>query len=175
MTTPTHRRRYPRRPILGVGAVVIKGSRVLLVERAKEPLKGWWSLPGGVLEAGERLADGICREVQEETGLELTHIFGLDTRVESTEAGTNVECLAPLAAYQTLQGPVDSLGVYFRCRTKGQLIDQGDETEAIRWIPIQQVAQWLREDASRFAWVDRAGLLFYFRNLSMQGEHPGFQ
>jgi ADP-ribose pyrophosphatase YjhB (NUDIX family) len=42
---------------------------VLLVERAREPLKGWWSLPGGVLETGERLRDGICREVLEETGL----------------------------------------------------------------------------------------------------------
>ena len=42
---------------------------MLLVERAREPLKGWWSLPGGVLETGERLRDGICREVLEETGL----------------------------------------------------------------------------------------------------------
>lgn len=42
---------------------------MLLVERAKQPLKGWWSLPGGVLETGERLRDGICREVLEETGL----------------------------------------------------------------------------------------------------------
>jgi ADP-ribose pyrophosphatase YjhB (NUDIX family) len=40
-----------------------------LVERAREPLKGWWSLPGGVLETGERLRDGIRREVLEETGL----------------------------------------------------------------------------------------------------------
>jgi ADP-ribose pyrophosphatase YjhB (NUDIX family) len=62
-------RRYPLRPILGVGAIIIEGGRVLLVKRAREPLKGWWSLPGGVLETGERLRDGVRREVREETGL----------------------------------------------------------------------------------------------------------
>lgn len=47
----------------------MKRDRVLLVERAKTPLKGYWSLPGGVLETGERLEEGIEREVLEETGL----------------------------------------------------------------------------------------------------------
>ena len=64
-------RRYPKRPILGVGAIVLKGDRVLLVERGSEPLKGLWSLPGGVLETGELLEDGVRREVREETGLEV--------------------------------------------------------------------------------------------------------
>src|SRR5260370_7785391 len=62
-------RRYPQRPILGVGAIIIESDRVLLVERGREPLKGYWSLPGGVLEVGEKLADGLSREVMEETGL----------------------------------------------------------------------------------------------------------
>lgn len=62
-------RRYPKRPILGIGALVFHRNRILLAERGKEPLKGYWSLPGGVLEAGETLADGIRREVLEETGL----------------------------------------------------------------------------------------------------------
>jgi len=62
-------RRYPPRPILGVGALIFDRDRILLVERGKEPLKGYWSLPGGVLETGETLAQGIVREVREETGL----------------------------------------------------------------------------------------------------------
>ncbi|HUQ94869.1 MAG TPA: NUDIX hydrolase [Bryobacteraceae bacterium] len=65
------RRRYPKRPILGVGALIFRHNRILLVERAREPLKGCWSLPGGVLETGERLEEGIRREVREETGLEV--------------------------------------------------------------------------------------------------------
>jgi len=52
-----------------VGAIILQRNRVLLVERARSPLPGYWSLPGGVLETGERLEEGVCREVLEETGL----------------------------------------------------------------------------------------------------------
>jgi 8-oxo-dGTP diphosphatase len=62
-------RRYPSRPVLGIGALIFRGNHILLVERGKEPLKGLWSLPGGALETGESLRDGIRREVLEETGL----------------------------------------------------------------------------------------------------------
>ena len=65
------KRDYPERPIIGVGAVIIRGDRVLLVRRATEPLKGEWSVPGGVLELGEKLRQGVRREVLEETGLEV--------------------------------------------------------------------------------------------------------
>jgi 8-oxo-dGTP diphosphatase len=64
-------RRYPTRPFLGVGALIFEGRSILLVERAKEPLKGYWSLPGGIVEAGEKLDAAIRREVLEETGLEI--------------------------------------------------------------------------------------------------------
>ena len=65
------KRDYPDRPILGVGAVIIDDERALLVRRASEPLKGEWSIPGGALELGEGLRDGVCREVAEETGLKV--------------------------------------------------------------------------------------------------------
>src|SRR5271168_3187554 len=63
------KRSYPDHPIIGVGAVIIDEGRVLLVRRATEPLKGEWSVPGGMLELGEKLRDGVRREVWEETGL----------------------------------------------------------------------------------------------------------
>jgi 8-oxo-dGTP diphosphatase len=63
------KRSYPDHPIIGIGAVIIEGGRVLLVRRATEPLRGEWSVPGGMLELGEKLRDGVRREVLEETGL----------------------------------------------------------------------------------------------------------
>ncbi|HEX5410873.1 MAG TPA: NUDIX hydrolase [Terriglobia bacterium] len=65
------KREYPRQPIVGVGGVVIHGSRVLLVRRGTEPLRGKWSIPGGMLELGESLTGGVRREVREETGLKV--------------------------------------------------------------------------------------------------------
>lgn len=62
-------RRYPKRPLVGVGALIFQRGRILMAQRGKEPLKGWWSLPGGAVEAGETLDAAIRREVLEETGL----------------------------------------------------------------------------------------------------------
>jgi 8-oxo-dGTP diphosphatase len=62
-------REYPITPLVGVGAVIVDGRRVLLVRRGHEPLKGQWSIPGGLLELGEALETGTIREAREETGL----------------------------------------------------------------------------------------------------------
>jgi ADP-ribose pyrophosphatase YjhB (NUDIX family) len=63
------KRDYPEQPIIGVGAVIVEHDRALLVRRATEPLRGEWSVPGGMLELGETLCDGVRREVLEETGI----------------------------------------------------------------------------------------------------------
>ena len=64
-------RQYPGQPIVGVGAVIVDGRRVVLVKRRFEPLAGQWSLPGGRLELGETLEAGLSREMREETGLDV--------------------------------------------------------------------------------------------------------
>jgi len=65
------KRDYPEQPLIGVGAVIVDDGRALLVRRATEPLKGEWSVPGGMLELGEKLHDGVRREALEETGVEV--------------------------------------------------------------------------------------------------------
>jgi ADP-ribose pyrophosphatase YjhB (NUDIX family) len=65
------KREYPKHPLVGIGGVLIHRNRVLLIRRAREPLKGEWSIPGGLLELGEDLASGVRRELKEETGLDV--------------------------------------------------------------------------------------------------------
>ncbi len=67
---PDHRE-YPDRPLAGVGGVVIAEGRALLIRRGSPPLVGQWSIPGGMLEVGETLVDGVRRELAEETGIEV--------------------------------------------------------------------------------------------------------
>jgi ADP-ribose pyrophosphatase YjhB (NUDIX family) len=64
-------RRYPARPLLGVGALIFRDDAILLIERGQEPLKGSWTLPGGLVEPGERLEEAVRREMLEETGLQV--------------------------------------------------------------------------------------------------------
>jgi 8-oxo-dGTP diphosphatase len=64
-------REYPDRPLVGVGGVVIEDGRALLIRRGTEPLLGQWSIPGGTLELGETLQEGVARELLEETGVEV--------------------------------------------------------------------------------------------------------
>ncbi len=74
------KREYPERPLVGVGGVVVADGKALLIRRGSEPLKGEWSIPGGMLEVGETIAAGVARELREETGLvvrvlELVEVF----------------------------------------------------------------------------------------------------
>jgi ADP-ribose pyrophosphatase YjhB (NUDIX family) len=67
----TDSRAYPDRPFLAASAAVIRDSKVLIVRRARPPARGVYTLPGGVVETGETLAEAAKREVREETGLDV--------------------------------------------------------------------------------------------------------
>jgi len=79
------RREYPETPLVGVGAVVVRDGKILLVKRAFEPGAGKWSVPGGLVELGETLSEACEREAEEETGikvqvLELINVFDMIDR-----------------------------------------------------------------------------------------------
>jgi 8-oxo-dGTP diphosphatase len=77
------KREYPDAPLVGVGAIIIEGDRVVLVKRGHPPLAGEWSIPGGVLEMGETLRQAAAREALEETGLtvEVGELLGVYDRI----------------------------------------------------------------------------------------------
>lgn len=72
-------RSYPKLPIVGAGAVVLKEGRLLLVKRFKEPDKGRWSIPGGGIQLGETASEAARREVKEECAIEIEIEKLLDT------------------------------------------------------------------------------------------------
>jgi 8-oxo-dGTP diphosphatase len=122
-------REFPGAPIVGVGAVVVDRERVLLVQRGHEPAKGKWSLPGGILELGESLVQGVVREVEEESGLvveaiELIELIDRVDRVSGT-AGERVRYHFVIADYL--------------CRVVGGELKAGSDAEAVRWV---ERAEW---------------------------------
>jgi 8-oxo-dGTP diphosphatase len=121
------RREYPEAPIIGVGAVVIDGGRVLLVRRGHEPLKGEWSLPGGALELGETLQQGVVREVLEETGL----IVAPDGMVEVLDRISQDELSGRIRYHYVL--------VDFLCRVTGGSLLGGSDAEEARWVTQEEL------------------------------------
>ena len=117
----TDDRRYPKRPIVGVGALIFDRGRILMAQRGKTPLKGWWSLPGGALEIGESLDFAVRREVREETGLEIEPlgVFEIFERIMRDESGA--------AEYHYVL-------IDYICRVSGGTLCAGDDVCRVEWV-----------------------------------------
>ncbi|HUX44103.1 MAG TPA: NUDIX hydrolase [Terracidiphilus sp.] len=128
------KREYPEAPRIGVGAVVVQEGRILLVRRGQEPLKGRWSLPGGLLELGETLTAGVAREVKEETGLsvEPLELVELLDRIhlEPTAEGERVRYHYVIADYL--------------CRVTGGELKAASDAREVRWV---ERTEWNRPSA----------------------------
>lgn len=120
------RRDYPDRPFLGVGAIIIDDSRVLLVRRANPPLQGEWSIPGGLVETGETTRDAIVREVLEETGL-------------------NVEVVRLVEVFERILHDEQSRVQYhyvlldYACRVLGGRIRAGSDVSEVCWSKVDEL------------------------------------
>ncbi|EPY06273.1 phosphohydrolase (MUTT/NUDIX family protein) [Paenibacillus alvei TS-15] len=133
--------------------------------KPNEPLK--IELPGGRIEPYESLTQALRREVREETGLEVIEIEGEDTRIDTSgiDPEFEVECMKPFGAYQTIRGPIDSVGYYFRCKAEGEIVQSGDETTDIKWITIKELSELINSNPLQFSNVDRAGIIYYLKQL----------
>lgn len=113
-------REYPLAPLVGVGAVTVHDGRVLLVRRGSEPLRGHWTLPGGLLEIGETLSEGVVREVKEETGLTVEPIELVEVldRIHREDGRVRFHYV---------------IADYF-CRVTGGELAAASDADAVRWV-----------------------------------------
>jgi len=123
--THTVQREFPETPLFGVGAVIVESGRVLLVRRGQQPLKGKWSLPGGMLELGESLLSGVAREVKEETGLEVEPIELIELLDRVHREDNRVRYHYVIADYL--------------CRVVGGSLQAASDADAVRWV---ERAEW---------------------------------
>jgi ADP-ribose pyrophosphatase YjhB (NUDIX family) len=119
-------RRYPDRPFVSVGALVIDNGKALLIQRGNPPLKGDWSLPGGAVEVGETLADAVKRELVEETGLacEVGELIGVFDRIYPDAIGRT--------EYHYVL-------VDFLCRPIGGDAKAAGDVDAARWMSRPEI------------------------------------
>jgi len=110
-----------------VGGIVFDRDRVLLVERGKEPLKGYWSLPGGALELGELIEEGVRREIREETGLEVEplRLAGIYERIIRDSEGR------PEYHYVLMD---------YICRVVGGTLAPASDVSRAEWVPRERLS-----------------------------------
>ena len=125
-------REYPDRPFVGVGVVVWRDGKVLLVKRGKAPRRGHWSLPGGGQELGETLQEAACREVKEETGIDID-VLGLIDVIDSIrhDDGGRIQFHYSLVDYAALWKSGD--------------LRAGDDAADCRWfdpVEAEKIIRW---------------------------------
>ncbi|MGI9102041.1 MAG: NUDIX hydrolase [Terriglobales bacterium] len=130
------KRDYPDRPLVGVGAVIVRDGRVVIVQRSTEPLKGQWSIPGGALEVGETLRQCAAREALEETGLqveasEVLDVF--DSIYRDTEGRTQYHYVL----------------IDFLCRPVGGELKVGSDAAQARWVTLDELAEFKVTETAR--------------------------
>ena len=118
-------REFPLVPLVGVGAVIVAAGRVLLVQRGSEPMKGSWSLPGGLVELGEELLHAVVREVREETCLMVQPLELIEVLDRIRRQGERVQYHYVVADYL--------------CRVTGGELRAASDADEARWV---ERAEW---------------------------------
>ena len=122
-------RRYPDRPYVGVGAVIVHEDRVVLVKRRFEPLAGRWSIPGGAVETGETLEACVVREMVEETGFEV-------------EVGPVIEVFDRITHDETGRVMYHFVLIDYLCRPIGGELRAGSDVAEAVLVERSELAQY---------------------------------
>ena len=124
--------------MVGVGGVVIDDGRTLLIRRASQPLQGEWSIPGGLLEVGETLEQGVARELAEETGLEvrvleLIEVFERIFPAPPNADGTPGDAARPQYHFVILD---------YLCEIRGGTLSAGSDAMEFAWAREEELGKF---------------------------------
>ena len=124
--------------MVGVGGVVIDAGRALLIRRGSHPLKGEWSIPGGLLEVGETLEQGVARELAEETGLEVrvVELIEVFERIFPAPPG------ADGAPGNPARPQYHFVILDYLCEIRGGTLSAGSDAQEFVWAPEDDLAKF---------------------------------
>lgn len=123
------RREYPSQPMIGVGAVIVQEGKILLAKRGSEPGKGKWSVPGGLVELGEKLEKAVIREVKEETNLDVEVVRLIDA-VDNIIGDSNGKLQFHFAILDYL------------VKLKGGILQPSSDVLDTRWVRIEEAEDY---------------------------------
>ena len=131
-------RQYPKKPVVGIGAIILDGDKILLEKRKNLPSKGKWTVPGGLVDLGETLEQAVIREVKEETGLEVDkpRLVDVVNYISLSEKGAVVYHFVIIDYIVT---------------SNGGKLKAASDADALKWVPFNEVEEYdLTESFRRF-------------------------
>ena len=131
------KRLYPDQPIVGVGAIIISEGKILLEKRKNAPGKGKWSIPGGLVELGERIEQAVIREVKEETGLDVVEPCLVDV-VDNVDLDENGKVKYHFVI------------VDYLVKVEKGVLKAASDAEDLRWVPFNEVEGYDLTTSFRF-------------------------
>jgi mutator protein MutT len=136
MSEDRSERLFPRRPMVGVGAVVLRDGCVLLERRGQPPAQGSWSLPGGLVDVGERLEEAVRREVREECAIEV-------------EVGPLLGVFEPIVHDDDGRIRYHYVVLDYLARYVSGDLAIGDDAAELRWVAFSELEEYLLLPATR--------------------------
>ena len=126
------KRLYPDQPIVGVGAVILDNGKLLLEKRKNEPGRGKWTIPGGLVDLGERLEHAVVREVEEETCLECAE----------DENPCLIDVVDNIDLDENGKVKYHFVIIDYLVKVKGNVFKVASDAEDLRWVPLDEVEEY---------------------------------